>query len=144
MWNKGFTLIELIITMAIIGILVSLAYPSYLDYVTRARRHDGQTALLELANQMEHYYANNNTYQTATIATGNATDVRSNNTSLEGWYMLEITQQSDTNYALQAIAIKAQAMNDPFCSNLTFTSLGEKGPAHVPEKNPNGAPHRCW
>lgn len=144
MWNKGFTLIELVITMAIIGILASLAYPSYLDYVTRARRHDGQTALLELANQMEHYYANNNTYQTATIATGNRTDIRKTNTSPEGWYMLEITQQSDTNYALQAIAIKAQAMNDPFCSNLTFTSLGEKGPAHNQEETPKGKLSRCW
>ena len=81
MWNKGFTLIELVIAMAIIGILASIAYPSYLDYITRARRQDGQTALLELANQMEQYYANNNTYQTATIATGNPSDIQSSNTS---------------------------------------------------------------
>lgn len=142
--NNGFTLIELVITMAIIGILASIAYPSYLDYVTRARRHDGQTALLELANQMEQYYADNNTYQTATIATGNPTDIRSSNTSSEGWYSLAITEQSDTRYALQATAINAQAKNDKLCQNLIFNSVGEKGPIISSDEAANGAFSRCW
>ena len=144
MWNKGFTLIELVIAMAIIGILASIAYPSYLDYITRARRQDGQTALLELANQMEQYYANNNTYQTATIATGNPSDIQSSNTSPEGWYRLTITEQSDANYALQATAIKAQAKNDKRCQNLTFNRVGEKGPVIGADETPQGALNRCW
>ncbi len=136
MINKGFTLIELMMTMAIIGILVSIAYPNYLDFITRARRHDGQTALLELANQMEQYYTMNNTYQTATIASGNPSDIRSSNTSPEGWYTLTITEQTANNYTLQARAINAQAKNDPSCSYLTFNSLGIKGSAK--EREP------CW
>src|SRR3990167_2671933 len=141
---EGFTLIELVITMAIISILASIAYPSYLDYITRLRRHDGQTALLELANQMEQYYANNNTYKTATIATGNSSDIQSSNTTPEGWYRLIITEQSDTNYTLQATAINAQAKNDEPCQHLTFNSIGEKGPAKGSDESSKGALSRCW
>ena len=144
MRSKGFTLIELIMTLAIIGILSSIAYPSYLDTITRARRHDGQTALLELANQMEQYYANNATYQTATIASGGPTDIRSSNTSPEGWYFLAITGQTDTGYSLQARAINAQARNDKLCSTLTFNSAGEKGPIHDPKENSSGRSGPCW
>ncbi|MBT5967504.1 MAG: prepilin-type N-terminal cleavage/methylation domain-containing protein, partial [Gammaproteobacteria bacterium] len=50
---KGFTIIELMITVAIIGILASIAYPSYQESVYKSRRADGKGALLGLANAME-------------------------------------------------------------------------------------------
>ncbi len=61
---KGFTLIELMIVVAIIGILAVIAYPSYMDSVRKSRRGDGQAALLNAAQQMEVYYARNATYST--------------------------------------------------------------------------------
>ncbi|KAF7599151.1 MAG: fimbrial assembly protein [Candidatus Dactylopiibacterium carminicum] len=62
--TAGFTLIELMITVAIIGILASIAYPSYRDYVTRSRLVDATNALSTLRAQMEQHFQDNRTYQT--------------------------------------------------------------------------------
>lgn len=62
---SGFTLIELMIVVAIIGLLSAIAYPSYTDYVTETRRADGMSALSGFANAMERYYTTNGTYRGA-------------------------------------------------------------------------------
>ena len=142
--RQGFSLLELLITVTIISILASLAYPSYLDYLTRIRRNDGQTALLELANQMEQYFSTNNTYRTATIGTGSNTDLRTNATSPDGWYILSILEQTDSSYTLQAAAASAQAKNDKTCQNLSFNSLGEKGGAENLPQNSGETTNHCW
>ena len=67
---NGFSLFELLAVLIIVGILVTIAYPGYRDYITRAHRSDGQTALFDLARRMEHYFSKHNTYQRATIGTG--------------------------------------------------------------------------
>lgn len=59
---KGFTLIELMITMAIIGVLAAIAFPSYQNYVTRTSREAAKTELLELAGLQERIYLNSNAY----------------------------------------------------------------------------------
>ena len=60
--NKGFTLIELMVAITIVGILAAIAYPSYVDSVRKARRADAQSALTEVAQKLEAYYAKNATY----------------------------------------------------------------------------------
>ena len=54
---RGFTLIEAMIVVALIGIIVALGYPSYRDQVIKSRRSDGMAALLELADRMERHYS---------------------------------------------------------------------------------------
>ena len=126
---KAFTLIEIIIVLSIIAILSGLVYPSYLSYITRTRRADGQTALLELANQMESYYQ-----------TGNHTDIREKSTTSEGWYRLSITHQNKFHYTLQATAQFSQAENDLHCKNLSLNDLGEKKPSFMHEHQND----KCW
>ena len=60
--HRGFTLIELMITVVIISIIAAIAYPSYIDSVRKARRADAQAHMLELASFMERFYTENNRY----------------------------------------------------------------------------------
>lgn len=136
--KKGFTFIELIITITIVGILALIAYPTYIDYMTRARRIEGQSALLDLANHLENYYAEHQTYQTATINT-----LRDANT-LENQYTLRILDASENTYTLQATPIDIQAKADTRCQSLTFNSLGQKGVAVGPMGSPTGTAQQCW
>ena len=52
---RGMTLIELMIVVAILGIITAIGYPSYLDYVKKTRRAEGMGELLELADRMERH-----------------------------------------------------------------------------------------
>lgn len=60
--SRGFTLIEMLVTVAIIGILVAIAYPSYQESIKKTRRSDAQGALTGLAGAMERHFTANNTY----------------------------------------------------------------------------------
>lgn len=63
----GFTLIEVMIVVAIVGILAAIAYPSYVDSVRKGKRADGRAALTSLLQQQERYFTQNNTYATFPI-----------------------------------------------------------------------------
>ncbi len=112
--NSGFTLIELMIVIAILGVLSSIAYPSYSSYVKKGSRADGIDSLLSLAGRMEEFYLNDDTYANATVGSA---------TSSDGLYTLAITSQDGFNYLLTATPAKG----DPECGNLTLNSLGQKG-----------------
>ncbi|MEH6824770.1 MAG: type IV pilin protein [Motiliproteus sp.] len=68
--QAGFTLIELMITVAIAGILMAIAYPSYQQYLIDSRRTDARNALLAFATTMERYRSDNNSYDNAHTGTG--------------------------------------------------------------------------
>ena len=142
--NKGFSLIELVIVLAIAGILSAIAIPGYHDYITRAHRNDAKTALLDLAIRMENYYAKNNTYQTATIGVNNATDVLADPASSEGFYRLAISQATATTYSLEATPINTQATADTHCQSLTFNHLGQKGVSAAPSGMSTAPTVACW
>lgn len=142
--RKGFTLIELLIVVAVVGILAGIAYPSWRDYIARGRRTDGKSALLDLANRMERYYSQQNTYLGATLGSGGASDVRSSNLSPEGWYTLSLTNLSASTYTLNATPRNAQATDDSLCQTLTLTNLGIKGIANGPGGTPSGSVTQCW
>jgi len=142
--KKGFTLIELLVVVIIVGILITIAYPSYRDYIARSRRSDGQAAVLDLANRMERYYSERNTYQTATIGTGNATDVLASNQSPEGWYTISIASSTGSSYSLLATPTGVQGTTDTLCQSLTLNNLGVKGIANGPAGAPTGTVAACW
>ena len=73
--SRGMSLIGLMISVAIVGILASIAYPSYEAQMQKSRRADAINALTDLANRMERYYTRTNAYNTATINVASSTDV---------------------------------------------------------------------
>ncbi len=117
--TKGFTLIELMIVIAIIGILAAVGYPSYQDSVRKANRADAISALLAEAGRMEEFYMNNDTYTAAAVA---------NAVSPEGLYNMSVTVPAGGfSYTLTATPISS----DPQCTTLTLDSLGQKGSTPV-------------
>lgn len=112
--NKGFTLVELLIVIAILGVLAAVGYPAYSSSVQKGNRADGIDSLVALAGRMEEYYLNNDTYAGATVASS---------TSSDGLYTLAISAADAFTYTLTATPVNG----DTLCGNLTLNSLGQKG-----------------
>jgi len=125
--TKGFTLIELMIVVAIIGILATIAYPSYQEQVKSSRRADAKGALAGLASAMERHSTANNTYLGAGTTGGNtgAPTIFPDEAPLDGstkFYDLTIQAASATTYTLRATPKNGQ-VGDGY---LELLSTGQK------------------
>lgn len=117
---NGFTLIEVMITLAIAAIIAMIAIPTYTRYLEKSRRTEGQTALLELASKMERYYTLNHTYVGATLSNVNMPCA-----SESGYYTLSMNNLSASTYTLIALPAGAQS-SDSTCATLSITQAGVK------------------
>jgi len=122
----GYTLIELMIVLAIVGVLTLFAYPNYQNYLIHTHRNEAKIALLDLANQMEHYYSKHQTYESATV----------NLNDLSKSYTLSIVKATKTTYLLQAKPINT----DAFCQSFTLNQKGKKNITG----SPTGTVEQCW
>lgn len=116
--NKGFTLIELMIVVAIIGIISAIGYPSYLDYIKKTRRSDGHLALLNASQSLERCKATNFSFASCTLS-ANLTE------SDEGDYAISL-ETTATTYVVTATAQNKQTSDDK-CPTMTLNDKGEQG-----------------
>lgn len=123
---RGITLMELMITVVIVGILAAVAYPSYVNQVQKTRRSDGQGALLQAAQQLERCFTLYQSYTNANCAAH--VDINNGGRlSPEGWYLVQYEgAPTATTFKLVATAQGAQT-DDTRCGNLSLTHQGTQG-----------------
>lgn len=115
--SGGFSLIELMIVVAITGILAGIAYPQYSQYVQKSRRADGQLALLEEVQALERCKSTRYSYANCTLTHAS---------SPENMYAITLVSTAST-FAITATGQNQQA-NDTDCNEMTINQLGERTP----------------
>ena len=142
--ESGITLLELLVVLAIVGILLSVAYPSYMQYVTRSHRTAAKFVLLQVADRQEQLFGENKQY------TANLTDLgyvantfMINENALlvadgdnDRIYALGLTNTSAVTFTVNAAPQLRQARHDTQCQTLTLAHTGLRGQT--------GASTGCW
>ena len=110
--NRGFTLIEIMIVIAIIGIVITIAAPSYTEYLKKGRRAEVVSLLSEQAQSLERFYSKNNVYTGVTgLSTGN------------DFYTITPTI-TDQTFLLTAVRKAGSSMATDKCGDFTLTNTG--------------------
>lgn len=122
--NRGFTLIELMIAVAIVGILASIAYPSYMAQVRKSRRADAQAALMNIAARQQQMLLDTRSYAT-TVAGLNITLP----VSVVQNYTVTITVGTATVPTFTATATPSDSQVSDTCTALSLDQSGTKLPS---------------
>ncbi|HVS25029.1 MAG TPA: type IV pilin protein [Gammaproteobacteria bacterium] len=135
----GFTLIEIVVTLSIIGLLAAIAYPSFMSSVRRGNHTDAQAAITRLTNNLERFFATNGTYTTDVTQLGFVL-VAGVAYSEKGHYSLTVAAGPSGIGSSYVVTTTAKAgdmqAGDTGCTVLTLDSLGVRTP------NPNAT--NCW
>jgi type IV pilus assembly protein PilE len=135
--QTGLTLIELLVALAIVAILSSIAYPVYSNYVTKARRAEGKAALMEIMQAQQRNYTANSTYTTDLSTIGY--DTAANVSSESGHYLLSAGSCDGTAITSCVRLTAAPQVADAECGNLIYDSTGAKSIS-----DGTGSADECW
>ncbi|MGD9841592.1 MAG: type IV pilin protein [Steroidobacteraceae bacterium] len=126
--QHGFTLIELMIVVAIVAILAAIAYPSYRNQVMRSHRSEGKAALLQIQVAQEKYYLQNNTYGTLAQLGPTSLGLKSTGFTTNSYYAITLSGISATGYTATASGATTSQAGDTGCVTLTINNTGARTP----------------
>jgi type IV pilus assembly protein PilE len=127
---RGFTLVEMLVTLAIIVIVSSVALPSYLSNVRKGRRSDAMDAANAVLQAQERWRANNATYTTS------FTDLKVNSASTGGYYTAAVSTATATGYTLTLAPVAGKGQSsDTGCTSMSVA---------VTNGQPTYSPPDCW
>ncbi|MCG7553956.1 MULTISPECIES: type IV pilin protein [Pseudoalteromonas] len=133
--ERGFTLIEVMIVVVIIGILSAIAYPNYTEYVRRGARADAMTLLLDAANKQEQFFVDNRAYSNDLEAIGVPTATEN------GYFNVTLENVTADTFRIVATAAAGPVQGDEQCPALTIDELGIRGVTGTTNQD---AIDRCW
>ena len=147
--NGGFSLLELMVTVAVVAILAAIAIPAYTDYIHRTNRSEGQALLSDAAAREERYFSDYNQYSVALTNLQYSADPF---ISEHQYYKLKATStDTSSNYTLTVTAQGSQCSDttssskcDQKCYTMTQTNTGAKGSADVGGTANATEPGTCW
>lgn len=149
--SSGFTLLELMITLVVIGILAAIAYPSFIESVRKGRRADAVAALTRVQHAQERFRANVASYSSGFDPTGaDVTLLKLSTGSPDGHYTLALSNASVTGYTATATANAASPQAaDALCQVLTVIQNDPNGLMSYRSTNASAvvnasANNPCW
>ena len=145
---SGVTMLELMIVVAIIGLLSAIAVPSYRQYSVRAHRVDAQIQLLKIAAAQEKFYLQNNQYCPDADMDKDLPDgLGILHYSELGYYQFKMEDgMSDyaVNFVASAVAVGGQLDNDAGCKSFSINQKGVKYGGPGPISSPSTSDPKCW
>mgnify|MGYP000489062785 CR=1 FL=1 len=135
--ETGFTLIELMIVVAIIGIISAIAYPSYQESVRKSNRSDAKAALNDVAQRLQRCFTTYSAYNNTGCGVVDTDSALESIASPEGFYTITGALTA-TTYTLTATPQGTQA-SDARCGKFTLTNTGDRGVADATE-----SASYCW
>lgn len=131
--RRGFTLIELMITVAIVAILAAVAYPSYLSYIARSKRAAAESYMLEVTGLQQRYLLDAREYADSLSALSTTPP-----TTVAGSYTIATAAPTALTFTVTATPAGAQVTNDAKCGTLTIDQNGTKSASG------SGGAAACW
>jgi type IV pilus assembly protein PilE len=131
--ESGFTLLELLFTLAIIAVLFNFAYPSYQSSIARSNRAKAKVEIMIIAHKIEKYYLENEI--ALNISSAKFLPKLNKNAPYE--YQISFEKPEKKGYIIKAIPKREQSVNDPQCQILSFNHKGQKIAS-------TGAHALCW
>ncbi|MGO1001616.1 type IV pilin protein [Lysobacter sp. CA196] len=135
--QRGFTLIELMVVVAIVAILAGIAVPAYQDSVRKSRRGQAKADLAEAAQAMERFYTMRNTYVGADLAVIGAPTKSPQGADTPQYTISLNGAPTASAFSLQAVPSASTGQDKDKCGTLGITNTGVKTPNDAPRKE-------CW